>query len=91
MLTDAMNFRAADRLLVRLLGRAGAWTPLLAICGLLGAAAQMALRRDPADARVSLDAAIRTMWETALDMNAKYKETSEGGLALQIPVSASEC
>jgi L-serine dehydratase len=27
----------------------------------------------------------------ALDMNTKYKETSEGGLAVQIPVNLSEC
>ena len=54
-------------------------------------ASQMALQRDPADARVSLDDVIRTMWETALDMNAKYKETSEGGLATQISVNVSEC
>jgi L-serine dehydratase len=31
------------------------------------------------------------MWETARDMSEKYKETSEGGLALQIPLSLSEC
>ena len=54
-------------------------------------AAQLALQRDPSEARVSLDAVIRTMWETAKDMNGKYKETSEGGLALQIPVNVSEC
>jgi L-serine dehydratase len=54
-------------------------------------AAQMALQRDPMDARVSLDAVVRTMWETAQDMNAKYKETSEGGLAVQIAVNVSEC
>jgi L-serine dehydratase len=54
-------------------------------------AAEMALQRDPSQARVSLDAVIRTMWETAQDMNAKYKETSEGGLALQIAVNVSEC
>ncbi|TWT37704.1 L-serine dehydratase TdcG [Posidoniimonas corsicana] len=54
-------------------------------------AARLALQRDPADARVSLDAVIRTMWNTALDMNSKYKETSEGGLAIQIPVNVSEC
>ena len=51
----------------------------------------MALQRDPTEARVSLDAVIRTMWETAQDMNAKYKETSEGGLAVQIAVNVSEC
>ncbi|MDB4614638.1 L-serine ammonia-lyase [bacterium] len=54
-------------------------------------AAQMALQRDPTKARVSLDAVIRTMWQTAQDMNAKYKETSEGGLAVQIAVNLSEC
>jgi len=31
------------------------------------------------------------MWETALDMSSKYKETADGGLALQIPLSLSEC
>ncbi len=54
-------------------------------------AAQMSLQRDPAEARVSLDAVVRTMWKTAQDMNQKYKETSEGGLAIQIAVNVSEC
>lgn len=54
-------------------------------------ACKLALESDPARARVSLDTVIRSMWETAKDMNAKYKETSEGGLALQIPVSVIEC
>ncbi len=54
-------------------------------------AANLALEGDPEQARVSLDAVIRSMWATALDMNAKYKETSEGGLAVQVPVSLSEC
>jgi L-serine dehydratase len=54
-------------------------------------ACQLALEGDPADAKVPLDAVIRSMWQTALDMNTKYKETSEGGLALQIPVNVSEC
>ncbi|MEM9828500.1 MAG: L-serine ammonia-lyase [Planctomycetota bacterium] len=54
-------------------------------------ASRMAVDRDPADTKVSLDAVVRTMWQTALDMNAKYKETSEGGLAIQIPVNLSEC
>jgi L-serine dehydratase len=52
-------------------------------------AAQLALRSDPADAKVSLDAVVQTMWRTALDMNAKYKETSDGGLA--VAVSVPEC
>jgi L-serine dehydratase len=54
-------------------------------------AAHLALESDPGRAKVSLDAVIRSMWETALDMNTKYKETSEGGLAVQIPVNLSEC
>lgn len=54
-------------------------------------AAQIALGGDPKAARVSLDDVVRTMWETAQDMNSKYKETSDGGLALQIPVNVSEC
>lgn len=51
----------------------------------------LALESEPAQAKVPLDTVIKTMWATAQDMNAKYKETSEGGLALQIPVSLSEC
>ena len=54
-------------------------------------AAQLALRSNPADALVSLDAVVDTMWRTALDMNAKYKETADGGLAVAIPISLSEC
>jgi L-serine dehydratase len=54
-------------------------------------AGNIALESDPADAKVPLDAVIRTMWQTALDMNHKYKETSEGGLAVQIPVNVIEC
>ena len=54
-------------------------------------AAELALKSTPDYARVSLDAVIKTMWETARDMNSKYKETSDGGLALQIPISLSEC
>lgn len=54
-------------------------------------ACDIALSSDPTHAKVSLDAVIRSMWETALDMNSKYKETSEGGLAVLIPVNLSEC
>jgi len=54
-------------------------------------AAHIALDSDPKNAKVSLDGVIKSMWETALDMNAKYKETAEGGLAVHIPVSISEC
>lgn len=54
-------------------------------------AATMALESDPKQAKVSLDGVIETMWNTALDMNVKYKETSEGGLAVHIPVNLAEC
>ena len=43
-----------------------------------------ALESDPKAAKVSLDAAIASMWNTAKSMNKKFKETSEGGLALEI-------
>lgn len=46
-------------------------------------AARLAIRnRQPH--HVSLDAVIRTMWETGKDMRTKYKETSRGGLAINI-------
>jgi L-serine dehydratase len=54
-------------------------------------ASQIAIESDPEFARVSLDEVIKTMWETALDMNTKYKETSEGGLARNIPVNIKDC
>ena len=54
-------------------------------------ASQIALASDPHYARVSLDNVIKTMWNTAEDMNSKYKETSEGGLAINIPVSFPDC
>jgi L-serine dehydratase len=54
-------------------------------------AAQLALHGKPDSAIVSLDNVVKTMWETALDMNSKYKETSEGGLAINTPLSLSEC
>lgn len=54
-------------------------------------AAELSLNSDPDKAKVSLDGVIKTMWDTAVDMNAKYKETSEGGLAVNIPVIVPEC
>ena len=54
-------------------------------------ATHLALESDPERAKVSLDAVIRSMWATAQDMNTKYKETSEGGLAVQIAVNLPEC
>ncbi|CAN7283745.1 L-serine ammonia-lyase [Mycolicibacterium frederiksbergense] len=46
-------------------------------------AARMALRGD-GHHRVSLDDAVKTMRETGIDMLDKYKETAQGGLALNV-------
>ncbi|CNB62289.1 L-serine ammonia-lyase [Yersinia intermedia] len=45
--------------------------------------ARMAMRRT-SEPRVSLDKVIETMFETGKDMNAKYRETSRGGLAIKV-------
>ena len=50
-------------------------------------AAELALETDPKNAKVPLDKVIQTMWQTALDMNTKYKETSEAGLAVNVSVA----
>lgn len=50
-------------------------------------ACEIALHSDPAKAKVPLDKVVATMWETAQDMTSKYKETSEGGLAVQVNIS----
>ena len=52
-------------------------------------AAELALDTDPNDAKVPFDKVVNTMWETAKDMSSKYKETSEGGLA--VGVFLSDC
>ncbi|KAF7725494.1 hypothetical protein EC973_009594 [Apophysomyces ossiformis] len=49
------------------------------------AAAQLALNGE-GDHRVSLDQVIETMRQTGLDMMSKYKETSQGGLAVNVPL-----
>jgi len=46
-------------------------------------AARLALR-DDGDHKVSLDQVIETMRQTGHDMSRKYKETSEGGLAVNV-------
>lgn len=46
-------------------------------------AAKMALRRT-SEPRISLDKVIETLHETGKDMNAKYRETSRGGLATKV-------
>ncbi len=50
-------------------------------------ACEMALDTDARNAKVPLDKVIETMWQTAQDMNTKYKETSEGGLAVNVALS----
>ncbi|CDF80125.1 L-serine dehydratase [Formosa agariphila KMM 3901] len=50
-------------------------------------AAELALETDPKNVKVPLDKVVSTMWETAKDMNSKYKETSEGGLAVGVHLS----
>lgn len=54
-------------------------------------ASQLALQSAPDFARVTLDNVIKTMWDTAVDMNSKYKETADGGLAVNVPLGLSEC
>ncbi|QEE50518.1 L-serine ammonia-lyase [Flavobacterium alkalisoli] len=50
-------------------------------------AAELALETDPKNAKVPLDKVVNTMWQTAKDMNNKYKETSEGGLAVTVNIA----
>jgi len=52
-------------------------------------AANIAIESDPTKAKVSLDQVIQSMWETAQSMSERFKETSEGGLA--IAVNVAEC
>jgi len=52
-------------------------------------AAELAMETDAKNVKVPLDKVIDTMWQTAKDMNSKYKETSEGGLA--IAVNMADC
>ena len=47
-------------------------------------ACELALDTDPNNVKVPLDKVVDTMWETAKDMHTKYKETSEGGLAVRV-------
>jgi len=51
-------------------------------------AARLALRGD-GNHFVSLDKVIRTMRITGRDMQSKYKETAEGGLAVTVPIPAT--
>jgi L-serine dehydratase len=49
-------------------------------------ASRLALKGD-GQHHISLDQVIKTMRQTGLDMQSKYKETSQGGLA----VNFTEC
>ena len=51
-------------------------------------AARLALKGD-GEHFVSLDKVIRTMRITGRDMQSKYKETAEGGLAVTVPIPAT--
>jgi L-serine dehydratase len=46
-------------------------------------AARLSLR-DSSEHKVTLDQVIETMRQTGLDMSSKYKETSQGGLAVNV-------
>ncbi len=46
-------------------------------------AARLALHQD-GQGKVSLDQVIETMRQTGIDMSTKYKETSQGGLAVNV-------
>lgn len=50
-------------------------------------AAELAMETNPETTKVPLDKVVQTMWETAKDMSSKYKETSEGGLAVEVFMS----
>ncbi len=52
-------------------------------------AAELARETDASSAIVSLDKVIETMWATAKAMNSKFKETSQGGLA--VAVNSPDC
>ena len=47
-------------------------------------AARLAMQRTGVDHKVSLDDVIKTMFQTGLDMQSIYKETSLGGLAVNV-------
>ena len=47
-------------------------------------AARLALHRTAAESCVTLDQVIETMRQTGADMSTKYKETAQGGLAVNV-------
>jgi L-serine dehydratase len=55
------------------------------------AASNLALNTSASETKVSLDSVIKTMLDTGKDMQSKYKETSEGGLARYVQTALPEC
>jgi len=53
-------------------------------------AARLAMKGDGAHF-VSLDQGIETMRQTGLDMQSKYKESSQGGFAVNVVECCSRC
>ena len=53
-------------------------------------AASLALKGD-GQHFMPLDNCVEAMRQTGLDMMERYKETSEGGLAINVPVNVPEC
>jgi L-serine dehydratase len=51
--------------------------------GAVKATCRMAMQ-ESGEHKVSLDQVIKTMYQTGLDMQSRYKETSLGGLALNV-------
>ena len=48
-------------------------------------AARLAVLHGDGTHQVSLDSVIKTMKQTGIDMQSHYKETSTGGLAVNVP------
>jgi L-serine dehydratase len=54
-------------------------------------ATHLALAGNASKAVVHFDAVVATMWDTAQHMHTKFKETAEGGLAVNVSVVQPEC
>jgi L-serine dehydratase len=54
-------------------------------------AAHLALNRVENESIIDIDTVIKTMWEVAHNMDVKYKETADGGLATNTSVANSNC
>lgn len=54
-------------------------------------AAHLAIESDASKKVVDLDVVIKAMWDTAVSMNSRFKETAEGGLAIKLKVIQPEC